>query len=110
MITNMHIAPEWRQFALNKPGTRANPDGRYATVCGKRTTAKYIGIPGITGQPAVVNGKAGWCPSCALLVLRNITEEVPRLQKTLDVNSSSVYIVALLGLVGEDCAQSLEAV
>lgn len=108
MITNMHIATEWRQFMLRR-WARMDPNGRYVTVCGKRTQPKYIGIPGVTGQPAVVNGKAGWCPKCAGIVLGYIVNfhlsDAEKIQSAIVRNQ----LISLYHIVAGECRASLEA-
>lgn len=107
MITNMHIAPEWKQFMLHRYG-RPDPKGRYATICGRRTQPKFIGIPGVTGQPAVVDGKAGWCPVCARGVLNVIVsilrQDIQKVEPVAFTHLRSLYV-----LVADSCRDSLEA-
>ena len=44
------------------------------SMCGRRTTEKYLGIPSITEQPLEIDGKSGWCPNCLLKSLGRIKE------------------------------------
>lgn len=60
MIANMHIRSDYRQWI-------EWPKQRVQTLCGKTTTTRYAGIPGVTpGQNAAVLSHAdyGWCLKC----------------------------------------------
>lgn len=69
MITNMHVVPEWKSFLMDY----RQEAGRYTALCGKRTTPKYMGLPGRTPQPIKAdNGRSGWCPTCMQAVLTEL--------------------------------------
>lgn len=67
MILNMHIRKDFDRWI-------EAPRKRVVTLCGKTTTVKYAGIPGITmGQKPLVTkaGDVGWCVRCCNMFLEN---------------------------------------
>lgn len=65
MILNMHIRKDFDRW-IETPKVRAS------TLCGKTTTIKFAGIPGITpGQKPLVTqtGDVGWCIRCCNIFL-----------------------------------------
>lgn len=73
MIANLHVRNDFRLWYHV-------PKDRIKTLCGKKTTRKFVGIPMIDRmQPAAVSrdGKDyGWCLKCSEEALRIMTEVV----------------------------------
>lgn len=85
MISGMHVRADWNSWLED--------DNRktITSLCGKRTTRKYAGIPTIRlGQPIVHQPKPtsprlpGWCPRCMQLffeqlmsIINNELQRVP---------------------------------
>ena len=64
MIFNMHIRNDYDVWYCKDKK-------RVTTLCGKMTTPKYAGIPGITpNPPSRINDDFGWCLDCCANFLK----------------------------------------
>jgi len=61
-VSGRHIRHDWKTFVDWEQKS-------VSTVCGKKSTFRYTGIPGVTPQESIVSvdGKpaSGWCIKCA---------------------------------------------
>ena len=73
-VTNRHIPKQWNTFILPAG------DKRMVALCGTRTSAKFMGIPGMTPQAVTLKNAAGewrpgWCPHCIDSMLQGYKNE-----------------------------------
>lgn len=94
-IAYRHILRQWNTFATPRPV------GRQKMMCSRRSLIKYSGVPGITEQPLVVNGRSGWCAECLVNTMKEIMNlDLPDVSEIKDV----------YGLVLDGCSNALEAI
>jgi hypothetical protein len=67
----MHIRRDWQKWLVPTDSNK-----RITAVCGKKTSEKYAGIPGVSEQPVIysTDGNAGWCIHCCGLALQQFNE------------------------------------
>lgn len=72
VVTNRHIYVRWNTFT-------APPEGRRVSLCNRSVKGELMGVPGVSRQQRMVNGKPGWCPVCIKeLLTKNVyTDAIP---------------------------------
>lgn len=69
MITYRHIPTDWNTFI--PADLPADDTSRRVMMCGRRARYRLCGIPGISEQPRVINGRPGWCLECLAATFRD---------------------------------------
>lgn len=67
-VINRHIRRDFDRWTDHSPAKVSR------SLCGQRTTEKYLGIPGVTDQTLSVAGDSGWCPNCLASIAADIRE------------------------------------
>ena len=89
MILNMHIRNDYSNW-----GIEFKPKKRVTTLCGKMSTPKYCGVPGLTAQEPVANAEAGdygWCLECCARYMIEIAAIQPLVAKANNPHLVNLY-------------------
>ena len=86
MISYRHFPTDWQTFI--PPNVSVENQSRRVMMCGRKARYYLCGIPGVSEQAAVVNGRPGWCIECLGNVWQDATltnVPIPELQVVYDI-------------------------
>lgn len=90
MVLNKHIRNDWNNWGVYL----GRPKARVTTLCGKLTSVKYAGVPGVDpGQSAGVygDGDYGWCISCCTVFILEALEVLDQVRKSESKALAGLY-------------------
>lgn len=89
LIYNKHIRNDWTAW-----GVYPDDKKRVTTLCGKITSVKYAGVPGVEPEqvPAAFgDGDYAWCILCCGFFLVQVLNVMDQVSKTGSVDLARVY-------------------